>query len=158
MSHLPSFFFFPLWVQGATSIRLSEHKILCWHWTCPKYNHGRASSIILGQIRSKAYGINYGVHVTYVYIITTFWFLISRTQLAISHTFSNWAPMSLQIISQSPLLELLVLSSFWFWSNILKAFDRLWWVRFCISWLAKFYVCNFVTLFVVICQLINLEW
>ncbi len=56
--------------------------------------------LCLGQIIScdnltsgKAYGINYGVHVTlpcvYIYIITTFWFLILRTQLAISHTFSN---------------------------------------------------------------------
>ncbi len=58
----------------------------------------------------------------YIYIITTFWFLILRTQLTISHTFSKWAPMSLQVIFQSPLLELLLLSSFWLWSNFLKAF------------------------------------
>jgi hypothetical protein len=155
-------------VQGATSIdfRLSEQK-LCWHWTCPKYNHCRASSI-MSRSNKKLWQFNFGQslwdnlwgawYITiyiyiyiYIYIITTFWFLMSRTQLAISHTFSKWAPVSLQVICQSPLLELLGLSSFWLWSNFLKAFDWLQWVRFCISWWAEFYVCNFVTLFVFIC-------
>jgi hypothetical protein len=129
-------------------------------FACQNKNYvdiGHAQNIIivelvllcLGQIRScdnltlgKAYGIIYGVHGTspyiyiYIYIITTFWFLMLRTQLAISHTFSKWAPVSLQVICQSPLLELLGLSSFWLWSNFLKAFDWLQWVRFCISWWA----------------------
>jgi hypothetical protein len=90
-------------VQGATSIRfrLSEKK-LCYH--AQNVTMVELLLLCLGPIRScdnltlgKAYGINYGVHVIYIYIyiITTFWFLILRTQLAISHTFSKWAPMSL---------------------------------------------------------------
>lgn len=42
--------------------------------------------------------------------------------------------MLLQIISQGPLFQLLVLQGFWLLPNLLEAFGQLWWVRSCIDW------------------------
>lgn len=164
------FFFFPLWVQGATSIhfRLSKQK-LCWHWTCPKYNHGRACSI-MSRSNKKLWQFNFGqslwdklwgaCYITiYIYIyhhhllvfdledsITNFTHLFQvNSHVIISHI-SKFIAWALCFIKFLALVKLL------------KAFDQLQWVRFCISWLIEFYVCNFLTLFMFICQLINSEW
>jgi hypothetical protein len=41
------------------------------------------------------------------------------------HNFSRWTPMLLQVLSQGPLFKLLVLLGFWFWLNLIEAFDPL---------------------------------
>ncbi len=56
-------------------------------------------------------------------------------------------PMLLQIISQGPLFQLLVLQGFWLLPNLLEVFGQLWWVRSCIDLWTKHYIYNFVTFF-----------
>jgi hypothetical protein len=48
------------------------------------------------------------------------------------------------------MLRLLVLPSFWFLLNILETFNQLQWVRSCIGWWVKLYVCSFMTFFLLI--------
>jgi hypothetical protein len=153
-----SFFFFPLWVQGVTSIRFRLSK--------QKLNYvgiGHAQNIImvelfllcLGQIIScdnltlgKSYGINYEVHVLHHHLLV---FDLKDSTSNFTHIFQLSSCFIISHISKSIAWALGFFKFFLFWSNFLKVFDRLWWVGFCISRWAMFYVCNFVTLFVFIC-------
>ncbi len=91
-----------------------------WTWNSP--------CISLNQLSFGCYA--FGLMVFHIWFSSIFeTFLTLKTQLMFFCNYSKWTPMLLQIISQGPLFQLLVLQGFWHLAKLLEAFGQLWWVR-----------------------------